>query len=118
MLSNTDSLMFTSLLHLASTRCGIHRCAPPHTLYSSSGYTITILSNILKRKVYVGAPPANLRELRDHVSRAVRLVRHNRDRVNQTVVESTREGAQRCIAQGGGQVEGRGDILNFQYRLT
>ena len=53
------------------------------------------------------APQANMRELRDRISRAVKDVRQNRDRVTRTAVESMRKRAQRCITLGGSQVDSR-----------
>ena len=55
----------------------------------------------------MGAPPANVRELRVRISRAVKDIRQNRDRVTRSL-ESMRKRAQRCIALGGSQVEGKG----------
>ena len=117
MLSNTDSLMSTSLLHLASTRCAIHRWAPSLTLSTALLVTQSRFCRISWREKFMWELlQLTFRELRNHVSRVVRLVRHNRDCVNQRVVESTREGlsqsegAQRCIAQGGSQVKGRGGL--------
>ena len=49
-----------------------------------------------------------MRELRDCISRAVKDVRQNRDRVTRRAVESMRKLAQVCIiALGGSQVDSR-----------
>ena len=57
----------------------------------------------------MGAPKAYMRELRDRISRAVKDIRQNRDRVTiRRAVESIRERVQRCIVLGVNQVEGKG----------
>ena len=48
-----------------------------------------------------------MRELRDRMSRAVKDVRQNRDRVTRRAVENMRKRAQRCLALGGSQVDPR-----------
>ena len=50
-----------------------------------------------------------MRELRDRISRAVKDIRQNRDRVTiRRAVERIRERVQRCIVLGVNQVEGKG----------
>ena len=49
----------------------------------------------------------NVREHRDHISRPVKDIRQNRDRVTRRAAKSMRKCAQRCIALGESQVEGK-----------